>query len=107
MTRNRTIAIILASAALAVAAVPAAAQVRGDGYRVTWNDLDLTTTAGAQELDRRIDRTARRACRGARTTGSNISDMGFCRAAFRTEVMNGMSQRARQDYAVSRAPEVL
>lgn len=54
-------AIMAAAAALGAAAVfvaPAAAETVG----VKYADLDLSTHAGQQELERRIDSTARAAC---------------------------------------------
>jgi len=54
-------AIMAAAAALGAAAVfvaPAAAETVG----IKYTDLDLSTKAGQQELDRRIDSAARAAC---------------------------------------------
>ena len=56
-------AILAAAAALAgaatVFAAPAAAE---DSVGIKYSDLDLSTRAGQQKLDRRIDSAAREAC---------------------------------------------
>lgn len=57
------IILALATAALAITPVAAAAQAtqqRTTG--VTFSDLDLATEAGREELDRRIDAAARQVC---------------------------------------------
>ncbi len=67
--------LVLALAGVALAAAPATAQqheTRTTG--VSYDDLDLSSEEGRDELDRRIDRAAKEVCgMGERQTGSNMS----------------------------------
>lgn len=95
------IAAALAAAALSLT-VPAAASAqdnRGQAVSVTWDDLDVTTAAGAAELDTRIATAARRACRGMRATGTNMSQVGFCRDQIKQSVLTRMDEATRDAYA--------
>lgn len=95
------IAAAVAAAALSLT-VPAAALAQ-DGQAqsatVTWDDLDVTTAAGAAELDTRIAAAARRACRGVRATGTNMSQTAFCRSQIKQSVVGRMDEATRDAYA--------
>ncbi|HRO34370.1 MAG TPA: UrcA family protein [Brevundimonas sp.] len=70
---------------------------------VQWSDLDVGTPEGAAELDQRINAAARRACRGVRATGSNMSQTAFCRSQIRDSVTARMDEPTREAYAQARA----
>ena len=94
------IAAALAAAALAVS-TPAFASVQSDetpAGPVQWTDIDVTTPEGAAELDSRINASARRACRGMRSTGSNMSQTAFCRSQIRESVLLRMDEPTREAY---------
>jgi UrcA family protein len=55
-------AILAAAAALGVATVFAVPAAAGTSVGVKYSDLDLSTQAGQQKLERRIDSAAREAC---------------------------------------------
>lgn len=95
----------LAAAALAISA-PAFASVQSEEASsgpVQWADIDITTPEGAAELDARINASARRACRGMRSTGSNMSQTAFCRTAIRDSVLQRMDEPTREAYNRARA----
>ena len=100
------LAAALAAAAMAVC-TPAFASVQSDEAPATgpvsWADLDVSTPEGAAELDTRINASARRACRGMRSTGSNMSQTSFCRAQIRESVLLRMDEPTREAYNRARA----
>lgn len=96
---------ILASLA-AVLALAAAGTASAQETRIGWGDLDLSTAAGADAFDARVDAAARRLCRGARRTGSNINDRAFCLAAVKGEALRQLPDHVQVDYALSRLPVV-
>ena len=70
----KTISIALAGAALIAAPAMAAQETETRTTGVTYNDLDLSTENGRQELDNRIDDAAKQVCgMGERATGSNMA----------------------------------
>lgn len=93
------------AAALAVSA-PAFAAVQSAEAPATgpvsWSDLDVSTPEGAAELDSRINASARRACRGMRATGSNMSQTSFCRSQIRDSVLQRMDEPTREAYTRAR-----
>lgn len=95
------IAAVAAAAALSLT-VPAAASAQEVGEvstSVAWNDLDVTTPTGAAQLDQRINTAARRACRGVRATGTNMSQTAFCRSQIKQSVLGRMDEATREAYA--------
>jgi UrcA family protein len=80
----------LTASALAAAAVSfAPVAIAGETAALEYNDLDLSTDAGKAELSKRIDVTARKACRAQPSTGSRIqSNEGLdeCMANVRKQV---------------------
>lgn len=90
----------------AVLAVAAAGSASAQEARIIWGDLDLSTAAGADAFDARLDAAARQMCRDARRPGSRLSDRAFCRAAFRGEAIRQLPGTAQVDYALSRLPLV-
>lgn len=62
LTRSFTTALALATASLAMTPAVTAAKEGARTVGVAYNDLDLTTKEGKEELDRRIDRAAKDAC---------------------------------------------
>jgi UrcA family protein len=58
----------------AAALIPAAAFAQSDAAQVRYDDLNLSTPAGAKTLDKRIAIAARQVCRAASITGTRIVD---------------------------------
>ncbi|HRO34371.1 MAG TPA: UrcA family protein [Brevundimonas sp.] len=102
MTKIRIAAVAFA-AAFALSAPVLAQEVRPQSNAVQWDDLDVASAAGAAELDQRINTAARRACRGVRATGSNMSQTAFCRSQIRDSVMARMDEPTREGYVQARA----
>lgn len=99
MTTFRLTAVLAAAAlSLTVPAAALAQDAEAPRASVQWDDLDVTTAAGAAELDTRINTAARRACRGMRVTGSNMSQVGFCRSQIRESVLARMDEPTREAY---------
>lgn len=96
----------IAAAAIAVS-TPTFAAVQSDeapaSGPVQWDDLDVSTAEGASELDARINASARRACRGMRSTGTNMSQTSFCRSQIRDSVLLRMDEPTREAYNRARA----
>ena len=65
----KTIAFSLGIAAACLAGTPAIAAEA----KLTWRDLDLTTTAGKAELDNRIETAAQQLCTSEPVTGSRLA----------------------------------
>lgn len=100
MSANRLLVAAVAAALSLTAPVAAFAQEgRAQSTSVTWDDLDVTTPAGAAELDSRINSAARRACRGVRATGTNMSQTAFCRSQIRQSVEQRMDEATREAWA--------
>lgn len=93
-------------AALAAVLSLAAGGASAQDSRIAWSDLNLASAAGAEAFDARIDRTARRMCRGVLRPGSRINDRGWCMAAVRREALGALPGVAQVDYAMSRLPIV-
>lgn len=72
---KRSFALALALAATGFAASPAVASTDQESYSATvrYDDIDLSTAEGLEDLDRRIDQAARKVCELDRTdTGTRI-----------------------------------
>lgn len=91
----------------AVLALAAAGSVSAQEARIAWGDLDLSSAAGADTFDARVEAAARTLCRGAKKPGSRISDRAFCRAAVQSEAVRLLPGRAQVEYALSRLPLVV
>ncbi len=91
----------------AVLALAAAGSASAQEARIAWGDLDLSSAAGADAFDARVEAAARSLCRGARKPGSRISDRAFCRAAVQAEAVRLLPGRAQVEYALSRLPIVV
>lgn len=91
----------------AVLALAAAGSASAQEARIAWGDLDLSSAAGADAFDARVEAAARSLCRGARKPGSRISDRAFCRAAVQAEAMRLLPGRVQVEYALSRLPIVV
>lgn len=86
MTRTFTLALALAASLGGTTAFAQPAD-RNAEFRV--NDLDLSSSAGQAELDRRISSAARKICGDGMRTGSNIPDRTWlksCKAQVRAQV---------------------
>ncbi|WP_120076224.1 UrcA family protein [Aurantiacibacter odishensis] len=70
-TPKITFALALAAAGMAAAPTMASAEDT-QSVRVTYDDLDLSTQNGIEELERRIDRAARQICGNAERTGTHL-----------------------------------
>ena len=90
----------------AVALLLTAGAASAQDARIAWGDLDLSTAAGADAFDARVETAARKMCRDVRRPGSRISDQSFCRAAARNEAIRLLPGAAQVDYALSRLPVV-
>lgn len=99
MSANRiVIAAVAAALSLTAPAAAFAQDGRAQSTSVAWDDLDVTTPAGAAELDSRINSAARRACRGVRATGTNMSQTAFCRSQIKKSVVGQMDETTRDAY---------
>jgi UrcA family protein len=96
----KTLCAAALAAAVAVAAVPAAAQ----DYRIAYGDLTLSDPAHVAQLDARIRRESRDACTG----GTPIQRLD-CRTRFRAEAVARLPAPDRRAYAAARgdAPVVM
>jgi UrcA family protein len=94
-----------ACAALAASLILSAHTASAAEGRVRFGDLDLGTAAGASAFDARVHKAARRLCRDARRTGSQISDASACRAAVRDQALSGLPAAAQAEYAHARTVE--
>ena len=92
----------LASLVLALTFSLAAGAVSAQEARISWGDLDLSSTTGADAFDARVSAAAARMCRGAKRPGSRINDRAFCRAAFHDEAVRQLPRSAQAAYALSR-----
>ena len=88
----------------AVLALAVSGSASAQEARIVWGDLDLSSAAGADAFDARVEVAARTLCRDARRLGSHISDRPFCRAAVRAEAVRLLPARVQVDYALSRRP---
>ncbi|GAA5045891.1 hypothetical protein GCM10023208_00820 [Erythrobacter westpacificensis] len=70
-TPKITFALALAAAGMAAAPTMASAE-DSQTVRVTYEDLDLSTQYGIDELEKRIERAARQICGNDIRTGTNI-----------------------------------
>ena len=90
----------------AVLALAAAGSASAQEARIPWGDLDMSSAAGANTFDARVEAAARKLCRGARAPGRLISDRAFCRSAVQAEAVRLLPGRVQVDYALSRLPIV-
>lgn len=91
----------------AILVVAAAGSASAQEARIKWGDLDLSSPAGADAFDARVQAASRKLCRGVRTPGRLVSDRAWCRAAVRAEAVRLLPGRAQVDYALSRLPLVV
>lgn len=99
----KTLASLVAAVGVTLAAGAASAQEA----RISWGDLDLSSAAGADAFDTRVEAAARKLCRRARAPGTLINDRAWCRAAVRAEAVRLLPGRVQVDYALSRLPVVV
>lgn len=97
----KTLAVLAAVLTLAAGGAASAQDAR-----IVWGDLNLASASGADAFDARIDRAARKMCRGAVRPGSRIPDRTWCMEAVRREAVSGLPGVAQVDYALSRLPIV-
>jgi UrcA family protein len=95
---------ILASLTAAAFVLVAAGSASAHEARIAWGDLNLSTPAGADAFDARVDAASRKMCRDARRPNSRLSDRSFCRAAVQSEALRALPDVAQADYALSRTP---
>ena len=86
----------------AVLVLAAAGSAAAADARIGWSDLNLSTVAGGDAFDQRVEAAARTLCRDARRPGSRLSDRAFCQAAVRREAVRQLPGAAQVDYAASR-----
>ena len=91
----------------AIAALAIAGSASAQEARIAWGDLDMSSAAGANAFDARIEAAARSLCRGVKKPGSGVSDRAFCRAAVRAEAVRLLPGPVQVDYALSRLPLVV
>lgn len=91
---------------LAAAITLAAAGAASAQSRISIADLDLSTPAGAAELDARIARASDIQCRDARIPGSSRSDRAGCAADYRAEFLRALPAQARASYESARRSRV-
>lgn len=93
----KTLASLAAALIVATAGSASAAEVR-----IAWGDLNLSTPAGADAFDARVNAAARKLCRDSRIIGGRAA----CHAAVRDEAVSLLPGAAQVDYALSRVPLV-
>lgn len=98
----KTLASLAAVAAFAVAGSASAQEAR-----IAFGDLDMSSAAGADAFDARVEAAARSLCPGVKRPGSRISDRAFCRAAVQTEAVRQLPGPVQVEYALSRLPLVV
>jgi UrcA family protein len=98
----KTLASLAAVLVLAVAGSASAQEAR-----INWGDLDLSSAAGADAFDARVQAASRKLCRGVRAPGRLINDRAWCHAAVQAEAIRLLPGRAQVDYALSRLPLVV
>lgn len=86
----------------AVLVLAAAGSVSAADARIGWSDLNLSTVAGGDAFDQRVEAAGRTLCRDARRPGSRLSDRAFCQAAVRREALRQLPAAAQVDYAAGR-----
>jgi UrcA family protein len=87
----QSLALALTAAALAV---PAVAGDEASSVRVRYDDLDLTSAAGQRQLDRRLERAARKVC------GVDVKTLGtYIRAPHSQECYREARRNLAQQYA--------
>lgn len=86
----------------AVLVLTATGSASAANARINWSDLNLSTVAGGDAFDQRVEAAARTLCRDARRPGSRLSDRAFCEAAVRREAVRQLPGAAQIDYAASR-----
>ena len=90
---------LTASALAAAAASFAPVAAAGETAALDYSDLDLSTEAGKAELAKRIDVTARKACRTQPTTGTRIESkngLDACMADVRRQVETRLATRGNR-----------
>jgi UrcA family protein len=92
---------------VAVLALAAAGSASAREARINWGDLDLSSAAGADVFDARVEAAARKLCRGVRAPGRLVNDRAWCRAAVQAEAIRLLPGRVQVDYALSRLPLVI
>ena len=85
-------AAVLASAGVASAEVTVERRQDG-GFNVHYSDLDLSSAAGRDELDARIDEAAARVCRAEGRTA--LADFTACKAEAKKFAVEGANLRVR------------
>lgn len=88
-----------ASASLA-AALALAPVAHADTASFSYGDLDLTTPAGQEELSRRIETAARRACTAEAPTGTRIrkgASLNQCMAEVRRQVESRLAMKSASE----------
>lgn len=89
LTRSFTTALALATASLAMTPAVATAKDETRTVGVAYDDLDLTTREGKEELERRIDRAAKHAC------GFEIAQVG---TRLRTSEQRNCYRQAKRQF---------
>jgi len=90
---TRTLLFTLAASAL----LPAAAFAQSGGVEVRFDDLNLTSRAGLETLDKRIELASRQICRNEDISGSRIQTARqekACKADVRRQVEEQMPKQA-------------
>ena len=91
----------------AIAALAIAGSVSAQEARIAFGDLDMSSAAGANAFDARVEAAARTLCRHARKLNSRLSDRTYCRAAVQAEAVRLLPGPVQVDYALSRLPLVI
>ena len=87
----RITAALAATAMLAVASAASAQETR-----IAYGDLDLSTAAGAQTLDQRVNTAAANLCRNLRTADSRLNRRNNrCEADTRQQIRSQLPREAR------------
>lgn len=85
----------ITAAAIAAAVLATASAASAQEARIAYGDLDLSTTAGAEQLDQRIDAAATAVCRNVRAADSRLQRRGSCEASARLEIRRQLPREAQ------------
>lgn len=94
---SRTLLSALTASAIAAAAIAFSPVALGGESALSYGDLDLSTEAGKAELSKRIEVTARKACRTQPNTGTRIESkdgLDTCMADVRRQVEKQLAANA-------------
>lgn len=86
----------ITAAAVVAAVLATASAASAQETRIAYGDLDLSTAAGAQQLDQRVEAAASNVCRNVRAADSRLRRRGSCEASARQEIRRQLPREAQE-----------